>query len=99
MNTRVAGGYAPTDKPINIILDEEDQLIVDMKMAGYPDADVAQRLVEKGFTRYKPETISNRVVRIKKKSQEYMEKLLDEELSDWHEGEVSKPGFSARPFH
>ena len=89
MNARVEGGYAPSFKPITVDLDEEDQMIVDMKQKGYNDLTIAERLRAQGFTKYEPRSVSCRWARIRKKTQEYEEKLLDEELTDWHVGEVS----------
>ena len=88
MGTAVKGGHAPSFKPITVNLDEEDQMIVDMKQRGYKDEDVVERLIEKGFTRYEPRSVNCRWIRIRKKTQEYEEMLLDEELTDWHIGEV-----------
>jgi len=89
MGTAVKGGHAPSFKPITVDLDEEDQLIVDMKQQGYSNDDIVVRLVEKGLTRYEAGSVACRWLRIRKKTQEYEEKLLDEELTDWHIGEVS----------
>ena len=89
MGTAVKGGHAPSFKPITVDLDEEDQMIVDMKQRGYKDEDIVERLIEKGFTRYEPRSVNCRWIRIRKKTQEYEEMLLDEELTDWHVGEVS----------
>lgn len=88
MGTTVKGGHAPSFKPITVDLDEEDQMIVDMKQQGYKDEDVVERLIEKGFTRYEPRSVNCRWIRIRKKTQEYEEMLLDEQLTDWHIGEV-----------
>ncbi|GAB7348874.1 hypothetical protein MBLNU459_g7575t1 [Dothideomycetes sp. NU459] len=84
---RVAGGRAPTSKRIVPDYDSEDQIIVDMKQQGYHDEDVAKRLVEEGRTRYDPKSISSRWQRIRKAIQAAEDELLDEELTDWHEGE------------
>jgi hypothetical protein len=89
MGATVKGGHAASFKPITVDLDEEDQLIVDMKQQGYNNEDIVVRLVEKGFTRYEPRSVACRWMRIRKKTQEYEERLLDEELTDWHIGEVS----------
>lgn len=97
MNTPVHGGRAPTFKPITVDLDEEDQLLVNMKKQGYKDEEIADKLAELGGTRYQPKTIHSRYNRLFKKAQEYEEKLLHEDLSDWHDGEVNYPcGFELR---
>ncbi|KAG9936905.1 hypothetical protein KCV02_g6005, partial [Aureobasidium melanogenum] len=88
MGTNIKGGHAPSFKPITVDLDEEDQMIVDMKQQGYKDEDIRDRLIEKGFTCYEARSVACRWMRIRKKTQEYEEKLLDEELTDWHLGEV-----------
>ena len=87
-NIRVPGGHAPTFKPVTVDLDEEDQIIVDMKKQGHTDETVAKRLIDNGMTRYEPKSIQCRYLRICKKTLEYNEALLDEELTDWHLGEV-----------
>ncbi|KAI4731533.1 hypothetical protein E4T49_00700 [Aureobasidium sp. EXF-10728] len=87
MGTTVKGGHAPSFKPITVDLDEEDQMIVDMKQQGYKDDVIRERLIEKGFTCYEARSVACRWMRIRKKTQEYEEKLLDEELTDWHLGE------------
>ncbi|KAG9950676.1 hypothetical protein KCU85_g3503, partial [Aureobasidium melanogenum] len=87
MGTNIKGGHAPSFKPITVDLDEEDQMIVDMKQQGYKDEDIRDRLIEKGFTCYEARSVACRWMRIRKKTQEYEEKLLDEELTDWHLGE------------
>jgi len=61
-----------------------------MKRQGYRDEDIVTRLVDQGFTEYKPPSISSRYSRICRKMQERNEELLDEELTDWHDGEVSR---------
>lgn len=60
-----------------------------MKQQGYTDSAVANHLVEQGLTKYQPQSIGSRFVRIRKAMATRNEALLDEELSDWHEGEVS----------
>ena len=88
MNSPMPGGRAATFKPITVDLDEEDQLLVSMKQQGHKDEEIADRLAELGGTRYQPRTIHSRYNRLLKKAQEYEEKLLEEDLSDWHDGEV-----------
>ncbi|KAK6005446.1 hypothetical protein QM012_007088 [Aureobasidium pullulans] len=87
IGTNIKGGHAPSFKPITVDLDEEDQMIVDMKQQGYKDDAIRDRLIEKGFTCYEARSVACRWMRIRKKTQEYEEKLLDEELTDWHLGE------------
>ncbi|KAI5204844.1 hypothetical protein E4T39_03369 [Aureobasidium subglaciale] len=82
--TKVNGGVKPSFKPITVDLDEEDQIIVDMKQQGYRDEVISERLALEGLTRYEPGSVACRWLRIRKKTQEYEEKLLDEQLTDWH---------------
>ncbi|KAI5272344.1 hypothetical protein E4T47_04440 [Aureobasidium subglaciale] len=82
--TKVNGGVKPSFKPITVDLDEEDQIIVDMKQQGYKDEVISERLALEGLTRYEPGSVACRWLRIRKKTREYEEKLLDEQLTDWH---------------
>lgn len=59
-----------------------------MKQAGYNDNDVVKRLCDEGRTKYDPKSISSRWQRIRKCLQATEDELFDEELTDWHEGEV-----------
>lgn len=59
-----------------------------MKQRNYTDAQVVERLVKDGRTRYDPKSINSRWQRIRKCTQEAEDELLDEELTDWHEDEV-----------
>lgn len=85
---KLTSGRAPVSRRIVPNYDSEDEIIVDMKQAGYPDEAVVKRLVEEGRTRYDPKSISSRWQRIRKAVQAAEDELLDEELTDWHEGEV-----------
>jgi len=86
----IPGGRAPTFKTVSDNLDTEDQIIFDMKRQGHKDDAVVAHLVNQGLTTYKPQSITARYARIKKKMQQSNEELLDAELTDWHEGEVDK---------
>lgn len=86
---RTPGGRAAAPKRIGKVLDFEDQTIFDMKQQGYTDRAVANHLTTQGYTKYQPQSISSRFIRIRKVMADRNEELLHEELSDWHEGEVS----------
>lgn len=86
--TRTSGGRQPTSKRIVPDYDSEDEIIMQMKQAGYADQDVATRLINDGRTAYDPKSISSRWQRMRKCVQAAEDELLDEELTDWHEGEV-----------
>lgn len=60
-----------------------------MKNAKYLEKDIAEYLVAQGKIKYNPKTIGTRWTRIKKKLAERQDELLDHDLADWHEGDVS----------
>ena len=60
-----------------------------MKNAKYLEKDIAQRLMDEGRIRYNAKTIGTRYARLKKKLQEKNDELLDADLTDWHDGDVS----------
>lgn len=59
-----------------------------MKEAKYLEKDIAQRLIDEGRINYNPKTIGTRWSRIRRAMQERQDKLLDAELTDWHDGDV-----------
>lgn len=64
-------------------------MIFDLKRVGCTDAFIVDELKRKGFTAYKPSSISSRYQRIVKKIQKDHDDLLDEELFEWFEAEVN----------
>jgi len=60
-----------------------------MKEAGIKDEDVAAEISARGGPKYHPKTIATRYSRIKRMLQKLKDDNLDDELTDWHEGEVS----------
>lgn len=60
-----------------------------MKNAKYLEKDIAKRLIEEGRTAYHPKTIGTRWARLKKAIQRRQDELLDADMTDWHEGDVS----------
>jgi hypothetical protein len=85
---RVEGGAAPLAKPITIDYDSDDGRIIELKQQGYSDSSIAEMLRQEGRTRYVDKTIGSRFLRIRKLLQEKEDERLDDELSDWHAGEV-----------
>lgn len=85
---RVLGGKAPVSKPITGDGDSDDERIYELKNQGYPDEQVARKLIEEGRVRYVPKTIASRYVRLKQIKDQREDDRLDDELSDWHVGEV-----------
>lgn len=72
-----------------IQLDAEDQIIVQMKEAGHSDEIIRDKLIDLGMTVYVARSIATRYGSIKKVMAEREDQMLDDELTDWHEGEVS----------
>ncbi len=70
-------------------LDSDDEIIFSMKNAKFLEKDIAKRLADEGRTVYNPKTIGTRWARLKKAMQAKQDKLLDEGLTDWHDGDVS----------
>lgn len=85
---KVAGGRPAIAKKVTADLDSDDELLVRMKNAKYLEKDIAQRLVDEGRIKYNAKTIGTRLARIRKKLQERNDELLDQELTDWHDGDV-----------
>ena len=70
-------------------LDSDDEIIVKMKQERYTDKEVVERLIKEGRTKYHHKTISSRWVRLKRVLAAREDELLDAQLTDWHEGDVS----------
>ncbi len=88
MKTRVTGGRAAVPKQVVADMDSDDEIIKEMKGLGYRDEAVRDRLISEGRIRYEAKTISTRYIRIKRVLAAQEERILDEELSDWHDGDV-----------
>lgn len=85
---RVPGGRAAVPRRIHADYDSEDEIIVTMKQQGYSNEAVQKRLIEEGMTKYDVKTIPSRWLRIRKALQYEEEERLDDELTDWHDGEA-----------
>jgi hypothetical protein len=86
---KIAGGRPALPKKVTAELDSDDELIVRMKQAKYQEKEIAQRLIDEGRTNYHPKTIGTRWARLKKAMQLRNDELLDQDLTDWHDGDVS----------
>lgn len=66
-----------------------DETILRMKEAGYSTKEIAEYLRKEsnGEVDYDPKTIGTRYTRINKLLEEQAEQRIDDELTDWHEGE------------
>lgn len=85
---KTTGGRPALAKRVTADLDSDDELIVRMKNAKYLEKDIARRLADEGRIKYNVKTVGTRLARIRKKMQERNDELLDEELTDWHDGDV-----------
>lgn len=79
---------APTAKKIEANYDSDDGRIIELKQLGYSDEYVSNKLIEEGRIRYVPKTIGSRYLRLRKALEEAEDNKLDDELTDWHVGEV-----------
>jgi len=85
---KTIGARPALAKKVTADLDSDDELIVRMKNAKYLEKDIAKRLADEGRTKYNVKTIGTRWAHLKKKLQEKNDQMLDEELTDWHDGDV-----------
>jgi hypothetical protein len=76
-------------RPISADMDSTDELIVTMKEQGYSNEKVVAKLQEQGRIKYDKKTVGTRYIRIKTAIAQRVEQQLDDELTDWHEGEVN----------
>ena len=68
--------------------DEEDYIIKQMRDAGYRDEQVVETLINKGLTIYQPKSVNTRYNVMKRREADKENQRLDDELTDWHEGDV-----------
>ena len=64
-----------------------DARLKELKLQGYSDAAVADRLTKEGY-KIVAKTVAARWRRIRAADDKDADEKLDDELSDWHEGEV-----------
>lgn len=86
------GGKARKSAPVKPIVsdyDSDDGRIISLKQQGHTDESVAKKLKQERRTVYTSKTVGNRWLRLKKMLERKDEERLDDELSDWHIGEVS----------
>ena len=69
---------------------------MDLKQQGWSDEYVARKLAEEGRIRYVGRTVGSRWLRIRKALEAKEEEILEDEMSDWHDGEV-RQSFSRIP--
>jgi hypothetical protein len=86
---KITGGRPAVAKKVTAEMDSDDEIIFSMKNAKFLEKDIAKRLSDEGRTIYNPKTIGTRWARLKKAQQAKQDELLDADLTDWHEGDVS----------
>ncbi|KAI9810919.1 MAG: hypothetical protein M1827_005778 [Pycnora praestabilis] len=84
---RVTGGRPALPKKVVADHDSDDALIVKMKQERFTDKQVAEHLKKERRVKFDSKTISSRYVRLKRVLAARTDELLDEGLTDWHEGE------------
>ncbi|KAK6441444.1 hypothetical protein LTR95_002325 [Oleoguttula sp. CCFEE 5521] len=84
---RPDGTVVAGPRPIKRDYDSDDERLIQLKQMGHADTYVATQLAKEGRVKYNARTISGRWQRIRKVLEEKEEEQLDDELTDWHEGE------------
>jgi len=84
-------GVTPMAEQHTITMGESwiDVTIMRMKKAAYSNKEIANKLRQQsdGAVDYDPKSIATRAARISKKFSAHVEQRIDDNLSDWHEGE------------
>ena len=86
---RILGGRPATNKKVTADYDTDDNRIRELKHQGYTNQQVVTKLIDEGRVRYVPAPVASRWMRIRKIDEKKEDDRLDDELSDWHVGEVS----------
>ncbi|KAK6442162.1 hypothetical protein LTR95_001603 [Oleoguttula sp. CCFEE 5521] len=84
---RPDGTVVAGPRPIKRDCDSDDERLIQLKQMGHADTYVAAQLAKEGRVKYNARTISGRWQRIRKVLEKKEEEQLDDELTDWHEGE------------
>jgi hypothetical protein len=86
---RLNGKSFVEGRPISADLDSTDELIVNMKEQGCSNEKIVLKLQEQGRVNYDKKTVGTRYIRIRAAITQRLDQQLDDELTDWHEGEVT----------
>lgn len=62
-----------------------------LRKENYSDKDISKKIEEEFGIVYKPTSIASRLPKIQREKQAEEDERLDDELSDWHVGEVRPP--------
>jgi transposase len=87
--------YAAAENRARITQQTGDRMWT-LKHEGYSDKDICKIIEDEFGVVYQPKSIGGKLKAIGKKKNEEEERRLDEELSDWHVGEVSSPARNYR---
>ena len=87
--TRGAGGLPVVARPIKADYNEDDARIIQLKQNNHTDEFIAETFKQEGRVSYTAKTIGSRWQKLKKFLNDAQDEKLDDELSDWHVGEVS----------
>lgn len=79
-------------KKVSLDYDSDDGRLIELKKQGHSDEYVAEKLKEEKRTEYQPKTVNSRWTRLRKLLSQQEDERLDDELSDWHEGEDGQLG-------
>ncbi|KAF2165846.1 hypothetical protein M409DRAFT_24132 [Zasmidium cellare ATCC 36951] len=80
-------GTAAVPKKLTLDPDTYDARLIELKRQGFTDEQVSQKLKDEGRIQYEAKTVGSRWMRLKKLLMQQEDERLDDELSDWHEGE------------
>lgn len=75
-------------KKITADYGSDDARLIELKEQGYDNEFIAAKLEAEGRPQYKPAVITKRYLKLRKAVEKRIDEQLDDELSDWHEGEV-----------
>jgi hypothetical protein len=87
---RADGNTFVKQRKITADLDMTDTMIVNLNNENHPNEYIANQLAKEGLVRYDSKTVGSRFIRLQKKIAEREAQRLEDELTDWHDGEVGR---------
>jgi hypothetical protein len=85
--------YAAAENRAKITQQTNDRIWT-LKHEGYSDKDICKIIEDEFGVVFQPKSIGSKLKAIGRKKNEEEDQRLDEELSDWHVGEVCRPACS-----
>lgn len=82
-------GNSTTKKADDSDYESGDKRIIELTQQGYKPDYIASKLAQEGKKGRTAKQVASRWLRLKKKVEAQEDQRLDDELSDWHLGEVS----------